>query len=123
MEDVAYQQTLLFWFNKYLTGFKVKDIEVVPLKPKGRTKETRIRLFIAELYALNYSIRDTVKALFVWQAMKYKIGKKDNKDDILDACSYGLDVRNEYWYLIKNLKRTGQMQIQGASVVPNNTPF
>lgn len=123
VEDVAYQQTLLFWFNKYLEAYKVKGIEIVPLKPAGRSKETRIRLFVAELYAGNYSLMESCKATYVWQAMKYKIGKKDNKDDILDACAYGLDIRNDYWHLVKNLKRTGQFQIEGASVVGNNTPF
>lgn len=123
VEDVAYQQTLLFWFNKYLSDWKIKGIEIVPLKPKGRTKESRIRLFIAELYAGNYYLFESVKALFVWMAMKYKIGQKKNKDDVLDACSYGLDVRNDYWHLVKNLKRTGQFQIEDAVVVTNNTPF
>ena len=122
VEDVAYQQTLLFWFNKYLHEYKVQGIEIVPLKPAGRSKEARIRLFIAELYARNYSLFDTVKALFVWQAMAYKIGKKGNKDDILDACAYGLDVRNDYWHLVKNMKSQGQWLIS-AAVVANNTPF
>jgi hypothetical protein len=122
IEDVAYQQTLLFWISKYIKEFKVTGIEVVPLKPAGRSKETRIRLFVAELYAGNYALFESVKAMFVWQAMKYKIGKKDNKDDVLDACAYGLDVRNEYWHLVKNLKRSGQFAIT-AGVVNNNTPF
>lgn len=122
VEDVAYQQTLLFWFTKYLNEYKVKGIEIVPLKPAGRSKESRIRLFIAEVYAGNYSLLEVVKALFVWQAMKYKIGAKKNKDDVLDACAYGLDVRNDYWHLVKNLKTRSQWLIP-AGVVANNTPF
>lgn len=123
VEDVAYQQTLLFWFSKYLSEYKVSGIEIVPLKPKGRSKEGRIRLFIAELYARNYSLFETIKSVFVWQAMKYKIGKKENKDDILDACAYGLDVRNDYWHLVKNMKQAGKWLITDANVVSNNTPF
>lgn len=123
VEDVGYQQTLLFWFNKYLTEWKITGIEIVPLKPHGRSKETRIRLFVAELYAANYFLFDSVKATYVWQAMKYKIGKKDNKDDILDAVAYGLDIRNEYWHLVKNLKMEAQLVSGQARVVGNNTPF
>jgi len=128
VEDVAYQQTLLFWFNKYFNEFKVQGVEVVPLKPKGRSKEARIRLFVAELYAQNYFLMEGPKPIFVWQAMKYKIGltkskDKKNKDDVLDACAYGIDVRNEYWHLVKNNKRYGQWAITDASVVGNNTPF
>lgn len=122
VEDVAYQQTLLFWFNKYLNEYKISGIEIVPLKPAGRSKEARIRLFIAEVYAGNYSLMESPKALFVWQAMKYKIGAKKNKDDVLDAVAYGLDVRNDYWHLVKNLKTAGQTQTT-ASVQSDNTPF
>lgn len=122
VEDVAYQQTLLFWFNKYLHEYKIKGIEIVPLKPAGRSKEARIRLFIAEVYAGNYSLMEAPKALFVWQAMKYKIGAKKNKDDILDAVAYGLDVRNDYWHLVKNLKTSGQILIT-ARIQSDNTPF
>ena len=58
----------------------------------------------------------------MWQASLYKIGKTDNKDDLLDAIAYGLDIRNEFWHLIKppRLDRI----IEGVcSVVGNNTPF
>lgn len=122
IEEVGYQQTLLFWVRKYLMDSQINGIEVVPLKPRNRTKESRIRLFIAELYSQNYHLFASVRAAFVWQAMKYKIGKKKNKDDLLDACAYGLDVRTEYWHLVKNL-RTMHRFIQSAGVVHNNTPF
>lgn len=123
VEDVGYQQTLLFWFNKYFNEFKIHGIEVVPLKPKNRSKESRIRLFVAELYAGNYFLCEPVKATYVWQAMKYKIGQKKNKDDILDCVAYGLDVRNEYWHLVKNIKSAGKWIASDAHVVSDNTPF
>ena len=122
LKETGYQQTLLFWIRKYLMDSNINGIEVVPLKPRNRTKESRIRLFIAELYSQNYHLFASVRAAFVWQAMKYKIGKKKNKDDLLDACAYGLDVRTEYWHLVKNL-RTMHRFIQSAGVVHNNTPF
>ena len=125
VEDVGYQQTLLFWFNKYLDEWKIEGIEIVPLKPKGRSKESRIRLFVQELYAGNYSLFESAKAQYIWQAMKYKLGKKDNKDDILDGVAYGLDVRNEYWHLVKNLKTIGSWSFSQteSQVVIDNTPF
>jgi hypothetical protein len=122
IEDVGYQQTLLFWITKYLEAHKVTGIDIVPLKPSGRAKEARIRLFIAELYAENYYLFSTVRAAFIWQAMKYKLGMKDNKDDLLDACAYGLDVRTQYWHLVRNLKTVPRLA-QQAKVVLHNTPF
>lgn len=122
IEEAGYQQTLLFWITKHMTDMGIEGIEVVPLKPSGRAKEARIRLFVQELYASNYHLWSEVRAAFIWQAMKYKIGKKKNKDDILDACAYGLDMRTNYWQLIKNLHTSGRL-LETATVVHHNTPF
>lgn len=122
IEDVGYQQTLGYWVSKYMTELNIQGIEIVALNPHGRSKEARIRLFIAELYAGEYYLSGEVRPVFVWQATKYKIGAKKNKDDLLDACAYGLDVRNEYWHLVTNLKTTSKL-LSTASVQDNNTPF
>lgn len=124
VEDVGYQQTLLFWFEYFMKEFHISDIYVVPLKPHGRSKESRIRLFIESLYAKNYYIVDPVtRREFTWQASLYKLGKKDNKDDLLDGVAYGEDVRNEYWHLITNLNRMRGAITADCRVVGNNTCF
>lgn len=124
IEETGYQMSLLFWMTKYLKDWNITGVHVVPLKPRNRSKEARIRLFIEEVIKGTYAIHDACRALWLWQAMKYKIGKKDNKDDILDAPAYGLDVRNEYWHLVKNLKQSGMFLLEGtSSVVEDNTPF
>ncbi len=122
IEDVGYQQTLAFWVNKYMVKFKIQGIVVVPMNPHGRSKEARIRLHIAEMYAKEYYLGDRVRASYVFQATAYKIGAKKNKDDLLDAVAYGMDIRNEHWEHIKNLKTTGMLAIT-ASVQGDNTPF
>lgn len=122
VESVAYQQTLGFWLKFFMAQLQITGIEVVEVHPHGRHKEARIRQFIAELYAQEYYLGPDLRPHYVWQANKYKIGAKKNKDDLLDAVAYGIDVRNEYWHLIKNLLTEGRFAIQ-ASVVGNNTPF
>jgi hypothetical protein len=124
IEDVGYQSTLQFWVTKYINQLGLTGIHVVPLNPHGRSKEARIRLFIQELYAQNYYLHHSVRPLFVWQATKYKLGAKKNKDDYLDACSYGLDVRNdpELAMLVINLLHKQQHAVL-AHVVGDNTPF
>lgn len=123
VETVGYQQTLAFWFKELMPQMGISGIEIVELKPHGRSKEARIRQFIAELYTKSYYLAEAVRALFLWQAMKYKIGAKKNKDDILDAAAYGLDMRNEYWHLIKNNRKENRFLPMGASVQDDNTPF
>lgn len=122
IETVAYQQTLKFWMEKYIRDWELHGIEVVELSPKARTKESRIRAFVLELYARNYYLFSTVRAAFVWQAMKYKLGLKKNKDDILDCCAYALDMRNDFWHLIGN-RKIEQRALAHVAVRTNNTPF
>lgn len=123
IETVAYQSTLKFWVEYFMKALDIKGIEIVELKPHGRTKESRIRIFIQELYLGTYKHKNLEeRALFTWQAMQYKLGKADNKDDILDAQAYGLDVRTEYWHLIGNNIRK-LISYPDATVVDDNTPF
>jgi hypothetical protein len=122
IEDAGYQSTLMFWMNKYMEAWGVKNIMVVPLKPKNRSKESRIRAFVFEVVSGEYKIHAEARAMWIWQAMKYKIGKKDNKDDILDGAAYGIDVRAEYWPYITNLKKLS-LTHQRHPVLENNTPF
>lgn len=122
IEDVAYQQTLQFWMNHYIRLYDIRDIYVVPLKPHGRRKEERIRLYIQSLYAGHAAIHDPeTRRLFTWQASQYKIGRSNNKDDLLDACSYAEDIRSEYWdYVILTTSRLLEAE---CSVIGNNAPF
>jgi hypothetical protein len=123
VESTGYQMTLGFWLTKYIVQYGLNSLSVQPLDPHGRTKEARIRLFIKDLYAGNYVIHDEeTRRNFTWQASTYKLGKSDNRDDLLDACAYGMDVRNEYWSQI--VKLDYGLTIDGeCRVVGNNTPF
>lgn len=125
VEDAGYQSTLQFWFTKYMTDLQLYGIMIVPLKPKGRTKESRIRLFIQDLYSRNSALHPRCRPLFIFYAMRYKIGKKKNKDDLLDADAYALDMRSDYWKYICNNKRKAieSRAASKAAVVENNTPF
>lgn len=124
IEDVGYQQTLGFWMDHFIREMGITGITIVPLKPHGRSKESRIRLFIQELYNKSYFIMDAeTRRNYTWQASLYKIGKPDNRDDLLDAIAYGLDIRNEYWHLIINKNRVSTWIEGECQVVPDNTPF
>lgn len=124
IEETGYQQTLGFWMQHFINEWRIEGIQIVPLSPHGRSKESRIRLFILELYNQSYYLLDhATRSDFVWQASMYKIGKKDNKDDLLDAVAYGLDMRNEYWHLITTARKTSVIEGQACRVVADNTPF
>jgi hypothetical protein len=124
VEDVGYQQTLGFWLTHFIKESGIQGLTVVPVSPHGRSKEARIRLFVQALYSKSYYIMDaSSRRDFTWQASLYKIGKKDNRDDLLDCIAYGEDVRNEYWHLLTNLRKVIGVYDSTCKVVSYNTPF
>lgn len=124
VEDVGYQQTLGFWLTHFIKELNINGITVVPLRHHGRSKEQRIRLFIAELYKGSYYLHDLkTRRDFMWQASLYKIGNKDNRDDLLDACAYGIDVRNEFWHLITTIGQRNKLIDGTCKVEEHCTPF
>jgi predicted phage terminase large subunit-like protein len=123
IEDTGYQQSLGFWVGKYIRELGLNSLAVVPLSHHGRSKEARIRQYVQELYADNVVILDSAtRRDFTWQAMHYKLGQKDNRDDLLDAIAYCLDIRNDYWHLIENI---GSRELSSSfqTVEHYNTPF
>lgn len=124
IEAVAYQQTLAYWMNFFLDKLGIKHIKVVELHPHGRSKEARIRQFVEELYRGSYYIHDpAARRAFNWQGSLYKLGKKNNRDDVLDAIAYGLDIRNEYWHLITSLSHQADKIDHSKCSVEHNSCF
>lgn len=124
VEDTGYQQTLGFWLTHYIKQLNMSGITVVPVNHHGRSKEQRIRLFIMELYKQSYYILDEASRRdFVWQASMYKIGQKENRDDLLDAVAYGLDIRNKYWHLITTIGTKARLMDGKCRVEEYCTPF
>jgi len=121
VEEVGYQQSLMFWIEHFLTEEKITGINVVPLKRgTGKSKEQHIRLFIKELYEKSYTfLRPQDRARFTWQATAYRTGKNNNKDDWMDSAAMGITIRNMYSHML-----TIRRHIKSNSrVLGNNTPF
>lgn len=124
VEAVGYQQTLGFWINFFMKQMGISHITVVELQPHGRSKESRIRQYIAELYKGTQFIHSPEnRREFTWQSSLYKLGKKNNRDDILDAHAYSLDIRNEFWHLITPLYSTSYSVNHEVCSVEHNSCF
>ena len=122
IEDTGYQMTLAFWMNKYIVQYSLSDLVVLPVSPTAGTRNPASD-FLSRIFMQRTIIHDPVtRRDFTWQASMYKVGKPNNRDDLLDACAYGQDVRNEYWQHISFLDHG--ITIEGTCrVIPNNTPF
>lgn len=121
VETTAYQQALKFWLEYFIAELGLTGLEIVELGHHGRSKEARIRAFVQDLMEDNYYFKTSaVKAVWYFQALKYKLGQKNNKDDILDAVAYGQDMRTEYWELIQKIEHTRRHQ---TKAVVSNVPL
>lgn len=132
-EGGAYQSTLQFWFANELSRVGLQDhFHIKELLPKNRAKEGRIRVSIQQLLGVDregrhikptwYIADVSMRQRYVFQAMQYKLGKKKNKDDILDSAAYLEDVRAEHWDFVHSVQMNAP-DLARASVVGDNTPF
>jgi len=122
VETTAYQQTLKFWLEKYIAEQQLDHIIVVELSPAGRKKVFRIIQWIKEVLAGTCHVYGHVRTKILWQALSYRLDKKDNKDDWLDDGAYILDMRADYWDEVMQTSREINPMPQ-ARVQMNNTPF
>jgi hypothetical protein len=124
VEGVAYQSTLLYWFEFYCQQEGISGFEFVELSPKGQAKNNRIkrgllRLLSGEIY-LGPRTRSTVLA----QIMDWNPLKINNTDDIIDPIGYVEELMRDYPHLIvKNIFDVGTEQVASAHANSLAIPF
>jgi len=126
VETVAYQQTLK-WHLEQAVLEEGQNVTIMEVKPARRHKTSRIRAWIKNVLEGSYSLRKETRNAIMFQALAFKVDRTDNTDDILDACSYGLDVRANYQDIILDAWLVGQDDLNGnmpiyeVGVVDNNS--
>ena len=100
VEGVAYQSTLLFWFNHYCESEGISGFEFVELSPKGQAKNNRIKRGILKLIASEIYLAPSVRSLVISQIVDWNPLKVDNTDDIIDPIGYVEELLREYPELI-----------------------
>ncbi len=108
VEDVAYQSTLLFWFEHYCNTQGISGFVFMPVSPKNRAKNTRIKKGIIKLMATESKppemyLGPKVRSKFLAQAMEWNPLITNNRDDIIDPPGYVEEVMQLYpEYIVKN---------------------
>lgn len=99
IESVAAQRVLIDLFHTYMERSAYSNrIHVVPLTA-GAAKHERILAWVAMLKSKEYCLSFAQSAV-MRELGGYDLKKKDNKDDVIDACSYGVQVLQKYANLI-----------------------
>jgi hypothetical protein len=115
VEDVAYQSTLLFWFEKYCEDEGISGFEFVPVSPKGRNKNGRIKKGLLQVLTEEIYLHPDVRSLVIAQTVDWNPLKVSNKDDIIDPIGYVEEVMRDYPELVVKNTFDVESYTEGAS--------
>jgi hypothetical protein len=96
VEGVAYQSTLLFWFNHYCTENGISGFEFVELSPKGQAKNNRIKRGLLSLIAGEIYLAPAVRSVVISQIIEWNPMIISNIDDIIDPIGYVDEMMQTY---------------------------
>lgn len=104
VEGVAYQSTLLYWFQYYCEQEGITGFEFVELSPKGQAKNNRIKRGLLRLISGEIYLHPNVRSKVLAQIMDWNPLKVNNVDDIIDPIGYVEEVMRDYPHLVvKNI--------------------
>ncbi len=95
-EAVAYQGTLLQWFEKEAQARQIEGIVFLPVQPNGRTKVARILQSFKSVLEHKLAIAPECLSQWLSQVITFDPMKANNTDDVLDVAAYGEDVVIQY---------------------------
>ena len=98
IENVAYQDTLLFWFEETIKTFGIEGVTVVPVNRGGESKLVAILRMFRQLQAAEteLGLHPSVRSDVIFQIREYDPDKSNNKDDLLDVLAYAPKVLQTY---------------------------
>jgi len=122
-ESVAYQGTLLQWFEHFAAVDSIQGIHFRPISPGGRSKPSRIISYFKSLMAGRSKVHPNCLAQVLSQIQNYDPARIHNVDDILDVGAYGEDVCLQYAleYILPDIYCLDQTEYSG--VEENNRMF
>lgn len=96
VEAVAYQASLLFWFNDYCAQHGIEGFEFHPVAPRNQAKNKRIKLGMTKCMKGEIYLHNRVRSLVMDQWKSWNPLKTNNKDDIIDPLGYVEQVTTLY---------------------------
>lgn len=107
IEDIAYQDTLLWWFRKILAEDPdipervKKQLRVMPCSPGSGNKNTRIlhmfKMLDSGALLIHPDAQSSVKA----EGVAFDKMKTNNKDNVLDVCHYAYPIFIKHRYSLE----------------------
>ncbi len=124
VESMAYQATLLFWFQEICDEHHISGIKFLPIYSNQVSKNSRINSGIKSMQTSEIILHSSVRSLVTSQIADWNPMRRDNKDDILDAISHAPAVLANFTSDIMSPDSMELLVIEGsARVVEDNHAF
>lgn len=91
-EDVAYQETLIFWFEEFLSSAKLSGLQIMGINPGGVSKNARLINVIKSSQCGEIGFVPDTALQFASEAVGFNPLITNNKDNLLDTCEYAQKV-------------------------------
>ena len=103
VESVAYQSSLLFWFNYICEQKGITGFTFMPVSPRNQAKNLRIKRGALKLINGEMYLHPAVRSLYVDQISRWDPSTDKNVDDIIDPLGYVDEVIQLYAPYISRL--------------------
>lgn len=123
IEAVAYQSTLLYWFNKECERLGITGIFCVPLFNSQSSKNSRIHTMLTGLSTSETILHPDVRSAVIHQIANWKPLKRDNVDGLLDCLTYIPRMIQDYPEYIQTDTALLVQEASGAKVIMDNHAF
>lgn len=96
VENVAYQSSLLFWFNQVCLDNGITGFIFMPLNVQGKSKNAKIAASLQKLVKSEILIKPEVRPLVINEIIKFNPLKKNNQDTCLDLLTFADKVVEQH---------------------------
>ncbi len=123
VESMAYQYTLLYWFEEVCKTAGITGIVCVPIYATNHSKNSRIASGLKAMQSREIILHNDIRSRVQKQIADWNPMKRDNVDDILDIIAYAPKVLAEYTYDIMSNTNLMVIEADGAVVRDDNHLF
>lgn len=123
IEAVAYQASLLYWFEETCRALGIEGITCVEIHPGGASKNYRIINMLKEITSGELLLHPAVKTRVTHQISNWNAMKRNNVDNILDLLAYARKAVIEYSPIMSTAFDLDMIGEQSIEVIEHNTPF
>jgi len=115
VENIAYQASLLFWFDKVCLDNGIVGFQFMPLNVGGKSKNAKIMSTLKELEKAEIYVKPEVRPLLVNEIIKFNPLKKNNQDTCLDLATFMKKVVEQYGELMTMVYEAEYQMIGNAA--------